>query len=542
MITRYLPMALVVGALAPLAATPAAADTTVVYALPGLPDTSDVGKYKGTPSRWIWYEIGGRYVTYKTEGLSDRGCTQLGDPTDVVGEVVASYEFSDDRKSITFNLKKGLMSPFGNELTTEDVKWSIDRTIALDDTAKFFIDQVTDYDVDSLVTVVDEYTYRLNIENPTAIDLVVFTWPSWKPIDSTEARKHATADDPWAEKWLDNHGAYFGPWTYGPDDFEPGERLVLTPNPNYTGDRGNVDRLILSSVPDSGLRVQLLQTGQAHATTRLSYAQYAALSESPGVRVRECVSANRDVLVLNWQDERFKDTRVRRAISLALDRESMIQGPYQGFGTPAKSGLSSAYDHDYASEYYEHDPERAKELLAEAGYPDGFEFTLTYSPTRPGAHAEQVAILIADMLKKVGITANLNLIAGASEFEFAKKGPKEGRGRAYTSEMEAWIDFEGPAVVDPSYSMFLNNGCESIWNNHGMCNQPYEDLMQQIKFLPSGPERRQLMSEAAALIGEIQPWVYLIDIPYLRPETDKLKNWTAPANGELIIYRVDIEE
>jgi peptide/nickel transport system substrate-binding protein len=236
--------------------------------------------------------------------------------------------------------------------------------------------------------------------------------------------------------------------------------------------------------------------------------------------------------------------KVRRAVSLAIDREALIQGPYQGFGTPSKSGLSSGYDHDHASEYYTYNPERAKKLLAEAGYPNGFDFTLTYSPTRPGAHAEQVAILIADMLKKVGMRAKLNLIAGASEFEFTKKGPKESRGKArgYTSEMEAWIDFEGPAVVDPSYSMFLNNGCQSIWNNHGMCNEKYEDIMRKIKFLPSGPERRKLMSEAAVIVGEIQPWVYLIDIPYLRPETAKLKNWTAPANGELIVYRADLEK
>ena len=539
---RYLLGALSIASFVPLASTPAVAENTFVYALPGLPDTTDVGKYKGTPSRWIWYEIGGRYVTYKTQGLRDNGCAQLGSPTDVVGEVVESYAHSKDRKSITFKLKKGVMSPFGNELTTEDVKWSMERTVALDDTAKFFINQVTDYDLDNFVTVVDKYTYRLNVETPTGIDMVVFTWPSWKPIDSTEAKKHATTDDKWAEKWLENNGAYFGPWTYGPKDYEPGERLVLTPNPNYKGKRGNVDRLILSAVPDAGLRVQLLQTGKAHATTRLSYAQYAALKKSPGIRVRECVSASRDVLVLNWQDERFSKTKVRRAISLAINRESLIQGPYQGFGTPSKSGLSVGYDHDHAGEYYKYDPARAKKLLAEAGYPNGFEFTLTYSPTRPGAHAEQVAILIADMLKKVNVTAKLKLIAGASEFEFAKKGPKAGRGRTYTSEMEAWIDFEGPAVIDASYSMFLNNGCKSIWNNHGMCNNGYEDVMQKIKFLPGGPERRQALSEAAKYVGEIQPWVYLVDIPYLRPEADKLKNWTAPANGELIVYRADLEK
>ena len=541
---RSLMGALSIVSLLPLASTHAVADNTFIYALPGLPDTSDVGKYKGTPSRWIWYEIGGRYINYKTEGLRDKGCAQLGSPADVVGDVVASYNFSKDRKSISFKLKKGVLSPFGNELTTADVKWSMDRTLALDDTAKFFINQVTDYDLDSFITVVDKYNYRLNIENPTAIDLVVFTWPSWKPIDSVEAKKHASQDDPWAKKWLDNNGAYFGPWTYGPKDYQPGERLVLTPNPNYKGKRGNVDRLILSAVPDAGLRVQLMQTGKAHATTRLSYAQYAALKKSPGVRVRECVSASRDVLVLNWQDKRFSNMKVRRAVSLAIDREALIQGPYQGFGTPSKSGLSSGYDHDHASEYYTYNPERAKKLLAEAGYPNGFDFTLTYSPTRPGAHAEQVAILIADMLKKVGMRAKLNLIAGASEFEFTKKGPKESRGKArgYTSEMEAWIDFEGPAVVDPSYSMFLNNGCQSIWNNHGMCNEKYEDIMRKIKFLPSGPERRKLMSEAAVIVGEIQPWVYLIDIPYLRPETAKLKNWTAPANGELIVYRADLEK
>ena len=158
---RYLIGALSIVSLLPLASTSAVADNTFIYALPGLPDTSDVGKYKGTPSRWIWYEIGGRYINYKTEGLRDKGCAQLGSPADVVGDVVASYNFSKDRKSISFKLKKGVLSPFGNELTTADVKWSMDRTLALDDTAKFFINQVTDYDLDNFITVVDKYNYRL---------------------------------------------------------------------------------------------------------------------------------------------------------------------------------------------------------------------------------------------------------------------------------------------------------------------------------------------------------------------------------------------
>src|SRR5581483_9409475 len=121
---------------------------------------------------------------------------------------------------------------------------------------------------ENLVTVVNPHTVQIHVKDPTSYDLASLTNSLLIIWDSTEAKKHATADDPWAKAWLTNNLADFGPWKQ--ESYTPGSQLTLVPNPFYKATkRGNITRVVLKAVPDSAVRAQLLQSGDVDWAYRL---------------------------------------------------------------------------------------------------------------------------------------------------------------------------------------------------------------------------------------------------------------------------------
>ena len=155
-------------------------------------------------------------------------------------------------------------------------------------------------------------------------------------FDSVEAKKHATAKDPWASSWIATHSAGFGPWKV--DSFDQGNQITMTENPGYTGKRGNISKVIIKQVAGGADQSQLLQSGSVNYAAALTYPQFKALSTNPKVAVNPCASLSRDVLILNFHDPILAKPDVRKAISLAIDRDELIKGAYSGFGHPAVTG------------------------------------------------------------------------------------------------------------------------------------------------------------------------------------------------------------
>src|SRR5690606_20443774 len=114
--------------------------------------------------------------------------------------------------------------------------------------------------------------------------------------DSVEAKKHATDEDPWAKEWLASNTANYGPWVA--ESFDPGNEVVYVPNENYAGERGNIDRLVIRGIPESSTRLQLLQAGEIDFAARLTFDEYSSLSGSSDITVEQCLSPNRDTLMM----------------------------------------------------------------------------------------------------------------------------------------------------------------------------------------------------------------------------------------------------
>ena len=202
------------------------------------------------------------------------------------------------------------------------------------------------------------------------------------PLDSTEALSPATEEDPWASEWLSANSATYGP--YQVTSFEPGESIRLAANPGWPNGTVGYDEVIMQQVPDASSRLQLLERGEVEYAAGLQPEQFASLQESDTVDTTTRVGNTIVMLETNHAFEPFQDARVRHALAHAIDREAIVEGPMQGFAGVLTNQLPSGLEQPTPPEPYTYDPDLARDLLAEAGYEDGFEFPLTINLTRPG--------------------------------------------------------------------------------------------------------------------------------------------------------------
>ncbi len=495
-------------------------NATFVWAAIAAPSTLDTHPYGGDSTRALYFALNSHLLSYNTSHLKDDGCGQLAGLSDVAPSLATSWTVSPDRKSITLKLGDA-KSAFGNTLSADDVVWSFQRAVAETSNVVPQITQVSHWDTKNIVTASDSKTVTLHILQPTPFGLATlphFLLHIWDP---TEVKKHVTADDPWGDKWLATHTADFGPWEL--DSFQPGDQITFTPNPNYKGPRGNISRLIIKGIPDASTRQQVLQAGQADWASRLSYDQYKSLQSAGGATVKSCLSPNRDELVLQQQDPKFADVRVRQAISMALDRDAIVKGAYFGYGKPAVTGVSQYYKVPAGTDHYSYDVNQAKKLLSDAGYANGFTMDLTYSASRPGPQAEPMALLIKDQLAKVGIQVTLHSIPQASDFFTAfLKG-----------NYQAAIWSESPILADGAYSTLSFNDPRSTNNSFHFKSPEYVTALDQSQALPDGPARDKVIGQLASLGVTQVPVVYLVDEVYGNAFGPKVSGYQASPDGDL---------
>jgi peptide/nickel transport system substrate-binding protein len=464
-----------------------------------IPENVDPNVFGGIVTQKLGQNFMETLVVYDGSDAGDE--TALG-VDDIEPNLAETIEANEDGTVYTMKLHEGVMSPYGNELTTADVEWSFQRAIENDFVAGILLN-AANVDVENPITVIDEYTFEYNTTGPSAVATAVLHWHSTGIFDSTEAQSHATEDDPWAMEWMMSNSASFGP--YNITSVDPGVEIRMTAHDDYWKGTPEYDDVILRAVPEASSRIQLLLSGEVDLILEVPFDQIATLEASDDVTVYKAPDTNRHTLILNNRDERFADPRVRTAISHAIDRDALVSAVYAGEAQPALSGLSSALIHPEPDNPVSYDPDRATELLEEAGVGDGFEFTVAINSSRPGPFAEQLARLIQTDLAAVGITMNIEAIPSLADFEAA----------VAERNLEAWLYTERPTLADPGYSFNLYNRTDGAVNNQGYSNPDLDEMIVEILGSPEGPERDAVVKEATELVLEETPIVYLVETPDL---------------------------
>ena len=475
---------------------PADEPEVFVMAVAAVASNADPAVTEGKPSTELNPMFAGTLLQYVKP---DPGATTWPSPADVEPYVAESVTPISD--GYRFVLRDDAVSPYGNTITSEDVRWSFDRIIANDGVGRFLLSWGGGINLEEPIRVIDDRTFDLVVlDTNNPYSLAVLTYHHMGPLDSVEVLSHATDDDPWGAGWLSTNSASFG--SYMLESITPGEELRLVPNPNWWGTAPDIDLIVVRAIPEAAGRLQLLQAGEVDFADKLTLAQFAGLG---GDLQAIAAKGNTTVpLVLNSSFEPFADVRVRQAISSAIDREALVQGPMQGSAKAALyQVLSEVPQPPPPGDPATYDPDRARALLAEAGYGDGLAFTMTINPVRPGPFSEDIAVLMKAQLAEVGVDMSIEVMASSADFQT----------KLQEGALQAWLSSQTPGISDPQFAWLLvHHSAKAFENAHGYSNARIDELIDLMAFTQYGPDRDAMVLEAHQILIDEVPWVPLIEL------------------------------
>lgn len=431
--------------------------------------------------------------------------------------LVESYELADDNTSLTFHLREGVESPYGNELTAEDVKWTVERAFATEAIGFFFVGTMGLTSPDE-VEVVDEYTVRFTPPEPAALLLDLWANEFLAILDSTEMQEHATEDDPWAGEWLSRNSAGFGP--YYVTNWVSGDRIEMSANPNYFQGPPQFDSIVYLEVPSSSSRVQLLQEGSVHIAQDLTPNEMARLENSDAARIVNVPANYVTFIRYNPEFEPFENELVRQALNWATPQQEIIDSVFRGrYATPLKSVVTTTSS-DYTDEFYNYDfdLDQARDLLAEAGYADGFSTTLSINEGIAGS--AEIARILRDAWGQIGVEVNIEALPSGSFTTQLING-----------EFALSIARDMALLPDSLYfmSIFLSSGSIGVANYSNYDNARVTELIDEAVTTIDREERHQIALEIQEIAVQEDPaWVFLVEPGYQTALRNDVSNfiWT----------------
>lgn len=424
---------------------------------------------KGTnrPSYQVTVNIYDRLVRFGVKTLPDGSMAY--DSTKIEPEIAESWEYSEDRKSITFKINPKAKFWDGTPVTANDIKWSFDRAVSLGGFPSVQMKAGSMTKPEQFV-VVDKMTFRIDIPKPSKLTLPDLAVPIPFIINSKLAKKHATSNDPWATEYLHKNPAGSGP--YKILRWDPGQQFVYQRNEDYAiGTKPPMKRVIIREVPSASTRRALLERKDADLYTDVPTKDVKEFKEEGKIKVSGAPIDNcLHVLALNVKYKPFDNKKVRQAIAYAIPYEEILAAAAYGRGKPMFGAKSKTpKDISWPQPFpYDKNISKAKKLLAEAGFKDGFETTLSYN-LGLASWQEPTALLIQESLKKIGIKVKLDKIPGANWRTAAlveKKLPM------HLENFGGWLNY-------PDYYFFWAYKHGHLFNSSNYKNEKIEALVDE---------------------------------------------------------------
>ena len=358
------------------------------------------------------------------------------DVTKLVPGAAESWTTSPDGKTMTFKLRQGLTFTSGNPVTAADAAFSLQRVIKLDKSPAFLIQQLgwTKDNVDAMVKALDATTLQVTIGPNYSPSLVLALLSSivGSVVDKTLVMQHEAGGD-LGNAWLKAHSAGAGPFSLR--SWKADESVVLDANPAYREGAPPMKRVVIRHVPEPAAQRLLIEKGDADIARDLTPDQIASVAADKDVKIVASPQAALHYLGLNLHMTPLQNPKVRQALHYLVDYDGMaasfLKGQYQVHETFWPSGFWAALDQNP----YRFDPAKAKALLAEAGYPDGFDIALDASNSAPYITMAQS---IQDSMAKGGI--RVTIVPGEQKTVITKY-----RARQHQMLLIYW----GPDYMDP---------------------------------------------------------------------------------------------
>ena len=330
-----------------------------------------------------------------------------------------SYERVSDTEYV-FKIKKGVLFQNGEELKANDVKFSLDRCMGSAGMASKFamIDNVE---------VVDDYTVKINLK-----------YPAYTLLNNLST----TAGVIMNEKYITENGDNFIPMGTGPYEFvewKPGESITMKRNENYWGEKAAIEEIKLVVMTEDTSRTIALEAGDVDVNLNLATVDYAKIEANPDLQLVRDFANSVNYLGLSHKDPITSNLKVRQAIAHAIKKQDFVDVGLEGYGKTANSLIDDTTLGYYPdTPEYNYDVEKAKALLAEAGYPDGFDLTISIRFDSDNLKAQ----ILQGQLQAIGINLKINRVENAVFLDMAKN-----------AELQVFFGYWGAMTSDADSTM-----------------------------------------------------------------------------------------
>jgi peptide/nickel transport system substrate-binding protein len=500
----------------PVQASAQSKEETLIVAGPRTPESADLD-YPATEAvhearRNIYERLLAYEMAPNKDGVMVENFEKL------TGGLAASWDVSPDSKTITFHLRDAKAAN-GDVFNADDLMWTFDRGWHLKATFYWYMTQVLKIkDYDQAFQKIDDHTVRVSVPNPSPLLARLWVNNDLGIIDSTEAKKHLTQDDPWASRWLSTHTASFAP--YGIITYTPGQEVVYAANENYYRGAPKLKRIIFREMPTSSNRVAALQAGAIDVAEWLLPRELSLLQNTPGVTIHKVFGNYIHRIEMNNSAPPFNDVRVRQALNYLVPRDQILKSVYYGTARPTKSPVSEIYPGFTDSDFpYTYDVAKAKELLAAAGFPNGFKTELGY---RTGDEIEeQIAVILKTTLAQAGIEVQLEKMPSSSLVEKYTK-----------AELPMYFLRDMAIVPDAAYVVNLWLNSASMVDYSRFKDDEVDKLINDALTSTDEASRVQEMQRAQHMVISEAPWIFLFNPGYQLATRSNIKgvSWYTP-NG-----------
>jgi peptide/nickel transport system substrate-binding protein len=410
-----------------------------------------------------------------------------------------SHRLSADGKSLTINLRRGIQFHDGTPFDANAVKWNLDFFLDPNNRVgyRFLVSEVT------AVNVIDSSTVQLVSGRPF-VPLLAHLTHDFIAMHSPAAVQKAGGMRP--PTGMPYGGAPVGTGPYKFKEWVRGDRLVLERNAGYWGPKKPVfEQIVWRVIPDDGARVLALESGQIHVAVRIPPRETSRLALNRALRVDRTSSLRTIYMAFNNQRRPFTDVRVRQAFNYAVNKRAIVQTILGGAARVSDAPIAPGIVGYSPVMSYPYDPNKAKQLLAEAGFGSGLNVTL-HHPTGRYVQDAAVAAAVQAQLREAGVNARLVTMEWATYLQATGRPVDQ-------TDIEMLMIGWGTVTGDADYglySLFHSSQWQPAGNSRFFYKSADVDrLLDEARAITDPAKRAATYKQAMEIVMKDAPWLFL---------------------------------
>lgn len=430
-----------------------------------------------------------------------RGCYEMlvafNENQELEGQLAESWEVSEDSLTYTFHLREGVKFSDGTDFNAAAVVANYERIIDPENNLRQRRTYVVAQEDGSEKFRVE------SIETPDDYTVVFKLAEAWSPFINRISQFCIISPAALEEYGNDIMNNPVGTGPFICTEWEEGDHTTFERNEDYWGEKAAVDTVTIKEVPEAGSRTAMLQTGEADLVYPMPADQIAAIEGSDDVNVFAADSNIMRYVTLNMNIPELQDVKVRQAMNYAIDKEAYVKLMYSGYAKPATSIVPSIIGGYKEQTAYTYDVEKAKELMKEAGYEDGFKLTLWGDNTTQEVKG---MTFIKQMLAQINI-----------EVEVLPMEPATINDKIYVEKEEAEINMwyvnwsASDFTMDGSVRSLLHSDMvpPTSANTAYFSDENFDKLIDEGLATADPDKQAEIYGEAQTIAWEAAPWLFL---------------------------------